>query len=203
ALLSLPVVVPAARGQRMPPPPPPPAHGPAPLLFVRFSGPPGVNVTLYQGQAQGHTFPTPVTVGFRPGYTYRIKVSGFPDHPEACRFPSLEVSGTLQPPPRMRAADYPAPVDFTDADIAAIGGGALLTRVVVLEHPDRAIPLGTRADQPLEADVPPGRDPLEAAREHGRPVLITPLGQRAFTPQEMARQAIAGPLLLPGHQAPP
>src|SRR5690242_10329058 len=82
----------AARGQFLPPPPP--QRGPAPLLYVRFAGPAGVHVTLYQGQAEGRTFPTPCTVGLRPGYVYRIKVSGFPRHPEAILFPTLEVQAT-------------------------------------------------------------------------------------------------------------
>jgi uncharacterized repeat protein (TIGR01451 family) len=167
-------------------------------LFVRFTGPAGVHVTLYPGPAAGRTFPTPVTVGFRPGYIYRIKVSGFPGHPEAIVFPTLEVRGTLQLPPKVRAADYPAPVDLTDADVSAIGGGAVLTRVVVLENPERATPLDASVDQPLESLVPAGRDPLEEARERGRPVLVTRLGQRDFTPEEMAHQAIPGTILLPG-----
>src|SRR5262249_40920000 len=152
----------------------------------------------YQGQAEGHTYPAPCTVGLRPGYVYRVKVSGFPGHPEAIVFPTLEVRATLRLPPQLRAADYPAPVQFTDEDVAAIGAGTVLTTLVVVEAPERPAPTATRADQPLESLVEPGQEPLTAARERGRPLLVVRTGQRDFTPEEMARQGIPGTILLPG-----
>src|SRR5437764_15115461 len=90
---------------------PPPLRGPAPLLYVRFLGPEGLRVTVFQGQAAGRTEEVPFTVGLRPGYIYRVKVSGFPQRPGAMLFPTLEVRGTLFLPPRFKAADYPAPVE--------------------------------------------------------------------------------------------
>src|SRR4051794_35387560 len=84
--------------------PPPPPCGPAPLLFVRFVAPPGVKLTLYPGRAGPRTYPTPVTVGLRPGYIYRVKLSGFADDPKLALFPSLEVRNTLTLPPIIRAA---------------------------------------------------------------------------------------------------
>jgi uncharacterized repeat protein (TIGR01451 family) len=176
---------------------PPPARGPAPLLYIRFLGPDGLSVTIFQGQAAGRTFQAPFSVGFRPGYIYRIKVSGFPRRPGAMMFPSLEVVGTLCLPPRLKAGDYPAPVELTEEDFERVVGGAVLTKVVVLENPERSVPTATRPDQPLESQVPASQDPLEAARERGRPVLVVRMGQRQFTPEQMARQAIPGTILLP------
>jgi uncharacterized repeat protein (TIGR01451 family) len=178
--------------------PPPPAHGPAPLLYVRFDGPAGVHVTLYEGRAEGRTLPTPCTVGLRPGYIYRVKVGGFPRHPEAILFPTLQVLATLQLPARMRAADYPAPVLFTEEDLAAVGSGTVLTKVAVLEDPERAAPVATAVNQPLETLVDPGQDPLVAARDQGRLLLVVRTGERDFTPEEMARQGIPGTVLFPG-----
>jgi uncharacterized repeat protein (TIGR01451 family) len=176
----------------------PPPCGPAPLLHVRFYGPPGLNVTLYQGALTGQTFPVPVTVGLRPGYIYRVKVSGFPEHPGVMLFPTLEVRGTLQLPPHVRAADFPAPVVFRDDDVVRVRGGSVLTRVVALEHPDQAVPSASRPDQPVEIDPPASQDPVAEARQRGRPMLIFRMGERALSPDEVARQAIPGTVLLPG-----
>src|SRR5947208_3267341 len=59
-------------------PPPLPARGPAPLLFVRLSGLPGMRATFFQGRAPARAFDLPVVVGLRPGYVYRIELSGIP-----------------------------------------------------------------------------------------------------------------------------
>src|SRR2546430_6008591 len=50
-------------------------------------------------------FHVPVTVGLRPGYFYRLKVSGLPQHPEREFYPTLEVRGTLQLQAQLRAED--------------------------------------------------------------------------------------------------
>ena len=61
-LAGLPVAV---HGEPLPPAPP--KYLPAPLLFIRFLGPPGMHVTFYQGTPAGRDFDVPVTVGLRPG----------------------------------------------------------------------------------------------------------------------------------------
>jgi uncharacterized repeat protein (TIGR01451 family) len=167
-------------------------------LYVRFLGPSGLHVTLYPTPKFKRTYPTPFQVGLRPGYIYRVQVSGFAGHPDVMVFPTLEVRGTLQLPPRLKSADYPAPVVFSNEDLTRVQAGSVLTRVVVLENPERATPAATTAAQPIEFQVPPGQDPLVEARERGRPVLIVRLGQRDFSPEDMARQAIPGTMLLPG-----
>jgi uncharacterized repeat protein (TIGR01451 family) len=178
--------------------PPPPLIGPAPLLYIRLLGPEGLRVTFYQGTVSPRTVAVPATVGLRPGYVYRMKVSGFPGLPGATLFPSLEVRGSLRLPHQFNAADHPAPVAISNEDVTHVSGGAVLTRVVVLEHPDRATALATRADEPLVVPLPPGQDPLVEARERGRPVLVVRVGQRNFTPEELACEGVPGTILLPG-----
>jgi uncharacterized repeat protein (TIGR01451 family) len=168
------------------------------LLFARFTGPEGLKVTFYQGGLAGRTFTAPFQVGLRPGYIYRIKVSGFPNHPEVILFPTLEVRGTLMLSPHLKAADYPAPVSFGGDDLTEVLSGAVLTKVLLLEHPDRALPTATLPDRPVELRATPDQDPLKVAREHGRPVLIMRVGMRDFNPEEIARQAVPGTVLLPG-----
>src|SRR5437899_12515745 len=83
------------------PQPPYPAPPPAPLMYVRFSGPRGAKITCYRGFDKGQTLELPVTIGFRPGYSYRLAlfdVEGFPRH-VFC--PSLEVRGSLALAPKL------------------------------------------------------------------------------------------------------
>lgn len=196
ALLALGVLLPGRAAAL--PPPPLPHCGPSPLLYVRFLAPAGTQVTFYQGSPQGRTFPTPTTVGLRPGYFYRVQLSGFEDAPALSLYPTLEVIGSLKIPPRQRSADYPAPVVFTSEDIHRARAGSLVTKVVLLEAPETASPVATQPNQPLELEIPANRDLLQEARARGRPMVIIRLGQRQGDPEELAHAAVPGTMLLPG-----
>jgi uncharacterized repeat protein (TIGR01451 family) len=179
--------------------PPLPGPCPAPLLHARFSGPPGLRVTFYQGSPDGREFAAPVQVGLRPGYLHRVKLTGFPVVPggPTALYPTLEILGTLQLPPWFRAADYAVPIHLSAEDLDRIAAGAMLTKVIVLEHPDRAL-LGTsRPDEPLELQIPPGGDPLAEARTLGRPLLIVRIGERETSGDDLARQTVPSTVLLP------
>jgi uncharacterized repeat protein (TIGR01451 family) len=167
-------------------------------MYVRFAGPIGARVTFYRGRPGGETFAVPFTAGFRPGYIYRFRMSHLPDQPEDFSlFPSLEVRAVLQLPPGQRAWNFAAPLVFSD-DVDRVLAGSLVTRVVALEDPERAVPVATKPDRPLEFQVLPGRDPIEEARERGRPMLVFRMGQREFTPEEVAAHTVPGTVLLPG-----
>ncbi len=198
-LLLLLAAAPAARAQL----PPLPPGGPAPLLYVRFNGPPGAKATIYRG-TDGQEFSLPVTVGLRPGYVYRVKLTGLlPDDPKAVFFPTLQVCGTLQGTPKLNPAAYPAPVIFNELDLLRVQGGALVSRVVYLENPERAVAVATKPGELLETDVEPGRDPFAVAAELGRPVLVVRLGERTYADEELARMAVPGTVLFPGERALP
>src|SRR5262245_22856223 len=89
-------------------PMPLPQLGPTPLLYVRFNGPPGMRIAFYQGAAPVREFAMPVTVGLRPGYISRVRISGLPGRPGLTLFPTLEVRGTLRAPAELPASRYPA-----------------------------------------------------------------------------------------------
>src|SRR5207244_3660991 len=59
----------------------------------------------------------------------------------------------------------------------------------------------TDANQPIEIDLPIAADPVKAALERGRPLLLVKFGGRQFAPQELAAQGIPGTVQLPGEQA--
>ena len=121
-----------------------------PLLFVKVVGPAGMKVTFFRGTAGGQTVTVPFTVGFRPGYAYRMQVRDVPGHPGATFSPTLEVWGSLLLANRLRNPEFPAGLVFRDEDFNSVRAGALVTKVLVLERPDTAIPQASKADDPLQ-----------------------------------------------------
>jgi uncharacterized repeat protein (TIGR01451 family) len=201
----------SSSADRPPPPPspihghiPPPApHGPAPLLYVRLSGPAGLRITFYPGPGEAKEHDAPAIVGLRPGYVYRIKLTGLPGHPNDSLYPTLEVRGSLVLPPGLRAGDFPAPIIFNAEDIEKVLASAYLTKIVALENPDVALPDATQKDQPVEIEVASSKEAMAEARFRGRPMLILRWGERALSADELARQAIPGTILLPDQQTLP
>ncbi len=182
-------------------PPPLPMRGPSPLLFVRFSGPAGMRATLYQGRAPARSFASPVVVGVRPGYVYRVRLGDIPGRPGISIFPTLIIRGSLLLPPRLNAASFPATIPLTDADIDAVVHGSMITKVVYLEHPDRAEPTPTRPGEVLETDRPNGTDIEQEARDRGRVMIIVHLGERVPTDEELIGQNVPGTILYPGDKS--
>jgi uncharacterized repeat protein (TIGR01451 family) len=175
-----------------------PHWGPAPLLYARVLGPAGLHARFFQGPVPGRDFAAPVEVGFRPGYLYRFELTGLPGHPGLALYPTVEVRGTLQLPPGMRASNYPAPFVFTEEDIEHALAGAVVTKVVFLEHPDKAVAEATEPDHPIEIGVRPGADPEDEARKYGRPVAIVRVGSKQVEPAELAACSVPGTIQLPG-----
>ncbi|MBY0523311.1 MAG: DUF11 domain-containing protein [Gemmataceae bacterium] len=174
-----------------------PPPGPAPALFTRIYGPTGSKATFFQcGDAR--EFDTPVSIGLRPGYVYRFKLSGFERYPNLALYPTFEVIGTLKMPPPLLGANFPVPVNFTQEDIDKALNGVFITKVFVLEDPEKAPAVQTKPEQPLESEVRNEREIMAAARERGRPLLIVRFGERQATPPELAAKSVPGTMLLPG-----
>jgi uncharacterized repeat protein (TIGR01451 family) len=197
-LLALPGV---SVAQFPPPPPPLPVPGPSPLLFVRFTGPRGLRATFFQGRAPARSYPTPVVVGLRPGYLYRVALDNVPGYPNVRIFPTVEVRGSLCLSPKVGSAGFPATIPLTDADIEAIVSGTMITKVIYLEHPDRAEPQATLPGEILETNMPRTSDLLEEARARGRLMLVVHLGERVPTAEELVQQNAPGTILFPGEKA--
>lgn len=172
----------------------------APLMYVRFAGPKGTKIIVYRGLDAGQTLELPCTLGFRPGYGYRLAVFDVPGFPRQVFCPSLEVRGTLAFSPKMKHADFPAHIKFTEDEFQRVATGSFVKKVVALERPDLAVPVATKADEPIEIPAPANRDPYVEASERGQPLLVFQLGQRFLTPQELNALAIPGTVLLPGER---
>jgi uncharacterized repeat protein (TIGR01451 family) len=177
-----------------------PGPAPSPLLFVRFAGPEGMRTTFYQGRAQPRVFPAPVTVGMRPGYLYRVQLGNLPNWPGLTLYPTIEVRGSLCLGPRCSASCFPATIHLTPDDIEAVANGSLITKVIYLEHPDRAEPTSTKNTETLESDIPRDRDIYTEARNRGRIMLVVHLGERVPLDAELIATNVPGTILLPGEK---
>jgi uncharacterized repeat protein (TIGR01451 family) len=172
----------------------------SPLLFVRFNGAPGLRVTFYQGRQPARTFDAPTVVGVRPGYTYQVQLSNLPGRPGVTLFPTLEVYGSLHLGPKHNAALFPLPLPLTEADVQSAVAGNLITKVIYLENPDRAIPTATQPGELLETPVVREVDLMREARARGRPIAIFRLGGRMPTLDELVGLNVPGTILLPGER---
>lgn len=179
---------------------PAPIPGGAPLVYMRFVGPPSMQVGIYRGTPEGQFYAAPATLGMRPGYLHRVQINNPPGHPGVVLYPTLEVRGTLYLPPKLRASSYPAAVVFTPEEIDRVLQGKLLTKVIYLEDPEKAFAVNTTTDGPIELEAAKGQNPVEAAMERGRPMVIVRLGSRHLEPAEMAQQTKPGLVLAPDQQ---
>jgi uncharacterized repeat protein (TIGR01451 family) len=174
----------------------PPMPMPAPLFYVRLSGPPGSQATFYRGSTNAETVKLPAVVGFRPGYQYRCAISGIPGRPGVTYYPTFEIRGTVALTNKLKASDFPASVVFAAEDMDKLAQGTMVRKIIVLERPETAIPRPSGPDSPVEVAIPPGVDAFTEARERGLPLAYVYFGQRTFDPEEMA--APTGTIMLPG-----
>ena len=89
----------------------------------------------------------------------------------------------LVPRPGMKYMDYPIPLNFTAWDIERALSGALVTKVIYLEDPEKAVPAEVQPDKPVETPEE-SRARRHQARTRQRPAH----GDRpARRPQALAR----------------
>ncbi len=91
-------------------------------------------------------------------------------------FPTIEIIDRTYAPEDQQVR-FAIPAEITVQDIEPALRGKFVTRVIYLEDPRRALPMRNNNGQPW-FDVGPGRDPLVAADELGRPVAIVRMGGR-------------------------
>jgi uncharacterized repeat protein (TIGR01451 family) len=178
-----------------------PPLAPAPLLAVKVVGSKGLRVTTAPGTPAAKLFDAGSVFGLRPGYVYRLELTGIPNRPGESLYPEIEVRGVLAPRPGMNYMEYPAALEFNDVDLAKAAAGSLITKVVYLENPEKAVPVKTTADRPPEFLADTDDDAIRAATDSGRLVMIVRLGNRVPTVDELQRGAVAGTILNPGEQA--
>lgn len=173
---------------------------PAPLLAARVIAPPGVRVTVYPGAPGARVSDTPALLGLRPGYVYRMELSNLPYFPGRVLYPEVEVRGVLVPRAGMRYMDWPAPLVFTARDIERALDGAVITKAIYLEDPERAIPAEFGLNNPVELPAGTEDEAVKEAVANGRLVAVVRLGNKIPTPDWLRATAVDGTILAPGEK---
>jgi uncharacterized repeat protein (TIGR01451 family) len=173
---------------------------PAPVVAAKFLLPAGARVTAFPGSKQlARIYSAPTVFSLRPGYNYRFEVSNvLPYSPGVSFYPQIELRGVLVPRPGMKYSDYPIPIYFTQADFTRVLDGALITKVIYLEDPDKALPIATKPDAPIELPEDTPEDAINNANAKGRLMAIVRLGNRKPPVEELLCDAVDGTILLPG-----
>jgi len=138
--------------------------------------PAGVQVGMaIDGQFTQPTTDNPV-VGLLVGPVYRFRVTNLFDHDGVEVFPTVELIDRLYPPPG-HALRFPVPIELTAEDLDLAARGLFVTRVIYVEDPSQALPVG-EVDGQMWFEAGEGEDPLEVADRAGRPIAILRLGSR-------------------------
>lgn len=173
---------------------------PAPLVAGKFLLPAGVRVTAFPGSELARIYNAPVVLGLRPGYVFRFELTNLPYNQGKALYPEVELRGVLVPRPGMKYMDYPIPLAFTQDDIDRALKGVLITKVIYLEDPEKALPITIQSDYPAEIPDVTEREAIRNAQENGRLMAIIRLGDRKPTIQDLQTVAHAGTILLPGER---
>lgn len=152
--------------------------GPLPGYFqpVEIVAPPGARISLAAANRFLPPQAAPVTAGLLVGGVYRFRVSEIPHEFGGEVFPTVEVIDRLYPPGGQEVR-FPIVVEITQEDLELALDGKFVTRVIYLEHPDRALPAAEQAIGGQNGfDAAPGENPLEVADRMGRPMAILRMG---------------------------
>src|SRR5262249_21666891 len=155
-----------------------------------FITPEGVRVTAYPGTSLARSYNAPTVMGLRPGYIYRFELTNLPYNPGKVLYPEVEVRGVLVPRAGMKYMDYPIPLVFSLADIDRVMQGAVITKVIYLEDPEKAIPTEVLPDHPVETPDDTERQAIRSAGENGRLMAIVRLGDRKPSHEELQTVAV-------------
>jgi len=177
----------ASRAQSTPEADPGPAPLPASVQVVRVAGPEGLKLDVLgpmteavpQGDGLGVA-----TLGMKVGVGYSLRLTGLPNRPDDALYPVVEVVGHLHRPAGVDPAKFPIRINLEYEDIEAALNGRLVTRVIYLEDPERAVPIATSKDETPTMTIGPAEDPLRVAMALGRVLAIVRLGTRVPSPEE-------------------
>lgn len=144
---------------------------------VKVELPQGGRVAFYSSPGGDHAdVSASSVVALRVGSVYRLKISDLPGFEGAELYPTVELIDRLHPP-RGREIEFAIPIALTEEEISLAIQGRLITKVVYLERPDRADPVGS-ADAARSQFARPRDNVLGLAHDMGRPMAIVRLGGR-------------------------
>ena len=152
--------------------------GPLPGFFqpVEIKAPTGVSISLAVANQFLPSQVAPKRVGLLIGQVYRLRVTNIPRAEGVELFPTIEIIDRTYAPVDQQVR-FAVPIEIAQQDMELAIDGKFVTRVIYVEDPCNALPVRS-ADSQSWFEVAPGRDPLAAADELGRPVAILRMGGR-------------------------
>ncbi len=159
---------------------------------IEIKAPFGVSVALAEGSQFGPLQPTPIRVGLLIGPVYRLRLTHIPRHAGEELYPTIEVIDRLYTPVGQEAR-FAIPIQFHQEDLELALAGKLVTRVIYVEDPQRALPISAEAGGENWFEAGSGRDPLAVADQLGRPVAILRIGGRVPMDPEQPEPEFMGP----------
>jgi len=143
---------------------------------VEIKAPAGASISLAVENQFLAPQEAPRRVGLLIGSVYRLRVMNIPRAEGVEVFPTIEVIDRTFAPAD-QAVRFAIPVELAQQDLELALEGKFVTRVIYVEDPHNALPVRNSEGQSW-FEVAPGRDPLAAADELGRPVAILRMGGR-------------------------
>lgn len=142
---------------------------------VRFSGPTGMRVSWFVGEAfHDRDLTAPASFNFVQGETYRLRLTGITKYPNAKFYPTLEVCAQTE-----RVAVFLVhnviPVTFTDSELATAAEGRLVVKAVYLPGVPGA-ESATTTDEVSSLRPGMSGDPVSAASSRGTLLAVIRLG---------------------------
>jgi uncharacterized repeat protein (TIGR01451 family) len=171
-------------------------RNPAPM-FASFEVSDGGAVTFYSAAGTPSVFDKPTVVGFRTRHRYAFAISHLASAPSKQFFGTVEVLLAPKLPEKVNGPDCPVPIVFTDRDSLALASGAMVTKVITLEQPDQALPVGMSKSEIIVYDVLEHEDAVEQARQRGRVFMVVRMGDRSLSPDEVIGLTDSATMLVP------
>lgn len=187
--------LPCPAGQRLPMRPG--MNGVGSGLFARFTTPRGIDILMFNGQGQPNVSATPTLVRLNPYSRYMFALTNVTGGRQSRYVGTIDVVTVSGPPPGAPAAKIAVPIDFSDTDILALQRDRMITKYLVLENPDEALPIDSSGDAVIRYDVLPGEEALEVARTYGYMVLVVRVGNRLYSDEELAGMVPMGSVHTP------
>ena len=131
-----------------------------------------------------------VKVGLKIGEVYRFKITMIEGFEGLELFPSIELVDRIYPSTE-NFLKFPIPIQLTQKDLDSALNGQLITKVVYVEDPRKALPAKEIKGSQRILLVGVGEDPMVEAERLGRPVAILRLGSR--TPDQKSIGVFGAP----------
>jgi hypothetical protein len=153
--------------------------GPLPGYYqpVEIKSPAGASISMAVNGQFEEPRPSLRKAGMLIGSVYRLRVTNIPLAEGQEVYPTIEVIDRLFTPVGQEHR-FSIPVELSLEELRLALAGKFVTRIIYVEDPRSALPIGDNPQQQTWFEAPVGQDPMAIADVLGRPVAILRMGGR-------------------------